>query len=99
MIIRSAKVIFVTDCLITLCTVVTSLLGARALGPAGRGDLLVIALWPLVIALLAELGLPNAHRYWMAKEPERCSRLFSNAVIYTVIAGTVSIALADIVVP
>ena len=99
MIIRSARLILITDCTILLCTVVTSLLGARALGPAGRGDLLVIALWPLVIALLAELGLPNAHRYWMAKEPERCSRLFSNAVIYTVIAGAISIALADIVVP
>jgi enterobacterial common antigen flippase len=98
-IIRSARLILVTDCTILLCTVVTSLVGARALGPAGRGDLLVIALWPLVIALLAELGLPNAHRYWMAKEPERCSRLFSNAVIYTVIVGAISIALADIIVP
>ncbi len=99
MIIRSARLILITDCTILLCTVVTSLLGARALGPAGRGDLLVIALWPLVIALLAELGLPNAHRYWMAKEPERCSRLFSNSVIYTVIVGTVAIALADLIVP
>jgi O-antigen/teichoic acid export membrane protein len=99
LIIRSARVIFVTDCTILLCTVVTSLLGARALGPAGRGDLLVIALWPLVIAMLAQLGLPNAHRYWMAKEPERCSRLFSNSVIYTLIIGLISITLADLVVP
>ncbi|PYS66509.1 MAG: hypothetical protein DMF76_00245, partial [Acidobacteria bacterium] len=99
MIIRSAKLILVIDCTILLCTVVTSLIGARALGPAGRGDLLVIAMWPLVIAMLAELGLPNAHRYWMAKEPERCSRLFSNAVIYTVIVGAISIALADVIVP
>jgi O-antigen/teichoic acid export membrane protein len=98
-IIRSAKVILITDCTILLCTVVTSLVGARALGPAGRGDLLVIALWPLVIAMLAELGLTNAHRYWMAKEPERGSRLFSNAVIYTLVVGILSIALADLVTP
>jgi O-antigen/teichoic acid export membrane protein len=98
-IIRSARLIFVTDCTILLCTVVTSLVGARALGPAGRGDLLVVALWPLVIAMLAELGLTNSHRYWMAKEPERCSRLFSNAVIYTLIVGAVSIALAELIVP
>jgi O-antigen/teichoic acid export membrane protein len=96
---RSAKAILITDCTILLCTVVTSLVGARALGPAGRGDLLVIALWPLVIAMLAELGLVNAHRYWMAKEPERCSRLFSNAVIYTLTVGVISLALADLVVP
>ena len=37
MIIRSAKLILVIDCTILLCTVVTSLIGARALGPAGRG--------------------------------------------------------------
>jgi O-antigen/teichoic acid export membrane protein len=98
-IIRSAKLILVTDCTILLCTVVTSLVGARALGPAGRGDLLVIALWPLVIAMLVELGLVNSHRYWMAKDPEKCSRLFSNAVIYTLIVGIGSIALADVVTP
>jgi len=99
LIIRSAKLILITDCTILLCTVVTSLVGARALGPAGRGDLLVIALWPLVIAMLVELGLTNAHRYWMAKEPERGSRLFSNAVIYTLVVGVLSIALADLVTP
>src|SRR2546427_10724326 len=99
MIIRSARLILVTDCTILLCSVVTSLVGARALGPAGRGDLLLITLWPLVIALLAELGLPNAHRYWMAKEPERVSRLFSNAVIYTLVAGTAGIGLAVLIIP
>src|SRR5262249_372253 len=30
---------------------------------------------------------------------ERCSRLFSNAVIYTLIVGAISIALADVVTP
>ena len=53
LLIRSAKLIFATDIAITLISVVTSLIGARALGPAGRGDLLVITLWPLVIAMLA----------------------------------------------
>lgn len=99
MIIRSARLILVTDCTILLCTVVTSLVGARALGPAGRGDLLVISLWPLVISLLAELGLPNAHRYWMAKEPARVSRLFSNTVIYAVVAGAASVMLGNLLVP
>jgi O-antigen/teichoic acid export membrane protein len=97
--VRSAKLILVTDIAITLFTVVTSLVGARALGPAGRGDLLVVVMWPLVIALLAELGLPNSYRYWMAKEPERGSRLFSNAVIYTLLAGAISVVLGDWVVP
>src|SRR2546430_12324686 len=78
---------------------VSSLVGARALGPAGRGDLLVVVLWPPVIAMLAGLGLPTAYRYWMAKEPERVSPLFSNAVVYTVIVGLVAVSLADMIVP
>ena len=64
-------------------TMVSSLVGARALGPAGRGDLLVVVLWPPVIAMLAGLGLPTAYRYWMAKEPERVSPLFSNAASHS----------------
>ena len=82
-----------------MLTIVTSLLGARALGPAGRGDLLVITLWPIVIAMLAELGLPNAYRYWMAKEPARVSRLFSNGVIFTAVVGAIGIILGNLLVP
>ena len=85
--------------MITLFTIVTSLLGARALGPAGRGDLLLITLWPIVIALLAEMGLANAYRYWMAKEPERVSQLFSNALIYTMVVGAASVVVCDTIVP
>ena len=88
-----------TDVSSTLLTVITSLLGARALGPTGRGDLLLITLWPIVISLLVEMGLPNAYRYWMAKEPDRASRLFSNAVIYTIVVGGVSVILGDMIVP
>ena len=99
MIFRNARLILVTDVTILMCSVVTSLVGARALGPEGRGDLLIITLWPLVTSLLAELGLTNAYRYWVAKEPARGSALFSNAVIYTIIISSVSITLAYLAVP
>jgi len=96
---RNAKLIFITDASIMVATMISSLVGARALGPAGRGDLLIVVLWPPVIAMFAGLGLPTASRYWMAKEPERVSRLISNAVVYTVIVGLVAVTIADIVVP
>ena len=99
MIARSAKLIFLTDVAIIFSTMISSLVGARALGPAGRGDLLVVVLWPPVIAMLAGAGLPTAYKYWMAREPDRVSRLFSNAVVYTVIVGLVAISVADITVP
>jgi len=98
-IVRSTRLILIADATILLSNVVSSLIGARALGPAGRGDLLIVVLWPPVVAMLAGLGLPMAYRYWMAKEPERASRLFSNAVIYTALVGVMSIGLADLMVP
>lgn len=99
MIVKNAKLILLTDIAITMFSVVTSLVGARALGPAGRGDVLLITLWPIVIAILIEMGLPNAYRYWMAREPERVSALFSNAIIYTLVMGAVSFVLGDLIVP
>ena len=84
---------------ITLFSVVTSLVGARALGPAGRGDLLLITLWPIVIAMLIEVGLPNAYRYWMAKDPSRVSALFTNAIIYTLVLGAISFVVGDMLIP
>ncbi len=99
MIARNARLILFADITILLSGVVSSLVGARALGPAGRGDLLVIVLWPPVVAMLAGLGLPTAYRYRMAREPDRVSYLFSNAVLYTLAVGAVSLVLADLVVP
>ncbi|HEX3085041.1 MAG TPA: oligosaccharide flippase family protein [Pyrinomonadaceae bacterium] len=99
MIARSAKLIFLTDVTIMAATMISSLVGARALGPAGRGDLLVVVLWPPVIAMIAGAGLPTAYRYWMAKEPQRGSRLFSNAVVYTIVVGLIAVTVADVIVP
>jgi O-antigen/teichoic acid export membrane protein len=96
---RNARLILIADVTILLSNVISSLVGARALGPAGRGDLLVIVLWPPVVAMLAGLGLPTAYRYWMAREPERVSYLFSNAVLYTIAVGVLSVAAADLIVP
>lgn len=98
MIARSAKLILFSDITILLSNIVSSLIGARALGPAGRGDLLIVALWPPVVAMLAGVGLPSAYRYWMAREPQKASRLFSNAIIYVVVVGAVAAVLADFTV-
>lgn len=99
MIVRSTRLILGAEALSVLSTVFSSLIGARALGPAGRGDLLIVVLWPPVIAMIAGLGLPTAYRYWIAKEPQRTSSLFSNAIIYTAIVGVIGVIVADLAVP
>jgi enterobacterial common antigen flippase len=99
MIVRNTRQILIADALCILSSVVSSFVGARALGPAGRGDLLIVVLWPPFIAMFAAVGMPTAYRYWIAKEPQRASVLFSNAVIYTAIVGTICIGIADLGIP
>src|SRR6266480_3263009 len=99
MIVRNVKLVFVANAIILFCGVVTSLLSAWALGPAGRGDLLVVTLWPPVCALLMTFGLDQAHRYWVAREPEFGSMLFSNAILFALIAGPITVAVSELVIP
>jgi O-antigen/teichoic acid export membrane protein len=96
---RNIKMVFSTNVLGLVCGVLTSLLSAWALGPAGRGDLLIVMLWPPVCALLATFGLTQAHRYWAAKDPSCVSMLFSNAILFSLVVGVGALALAEVVVP
>jgi O-antigen/teichoic acid export membrane protein len=99
MFIRNIKMVFSTNALILVCGVLTSLLSAWALGPAGRGDLLIVMLWPPVCALLATFGLTQAHRYWAAKDPSCVSMLFSNAILFSLVVGLGALALAEVIIP
>jgi O-antigen/teichoic acid export membrane protein len=96
---KSITIIFFANAFTLLSGVITSLLTAWALGPEGRGDLAVVVLWPNVVALLVGMGLPQAHRYYLAREPETFSALFSNALLFTLGMGAVAYAAAEFVVP
>src|SRR6185503_7590117 len=96
---RNIKLVFSTNALMLCSGVVTSLMGAWALGPAGRGDLIVVLMWPGIFVLLAQLGLPMAYRFWAAKQPESISALFSNALIIALVIGFGALGLAWIVIP
>jgi O-antigen/teichoic acid export membrane protein len=99
MIARNIKLVFSANALGLLCGVFTSLLSAWALGPSGRGDLLVVMLWPPVCAMLVTFGLTQAHRYWVAKDPDCVSMLFSNAILFALIVGVAALAVAEVIVP
>ena len=96
---RNIKLVFSTNVLMLCCGVVTSLLSAWALGPEGRGNLMVVLMWPAIFSMATEIGLPQAYRFWTAKRPECVSALFSNAVIFTLIVGFVTLGLAELLIP
>lgn len=95
---RNIKLVFTTNVLMLSCGVVTGLLSARALGPAGRGNLMVVVMWPGIFSMVAAIGLPQAYRFWTAKEPNCVSALFSNAVIFTLVTGLLMLLLAEVLI-
>lgn len=48
--------------------VISGVLLARSLGPQDRGYVALLMLWPIVIAKVGELGIPNAAAYYIARE-------------------------------
>lgn len=96
---HNIKLVFSTNALMLCSGVVTSLLSARALGPAGRGDLMVVLMWPAIFSMVAQIGLPQAYRFWIAKRPECVSALFANGVIFTMVMGLITLGLAELIIP
>ena len=96
---RNIKLVFSTNALMLCSGVVTSLLSAWALGPVGRGDLIVVLMWPAIFTMVAQVGLPSAYRFWVAKRPECTSALFANGVIFTMVIGLITLALAELTIP
>lgn len=96
---RNIKLVFSTNALMLSSGVVTSLLSAWALGPAGRGDLIIVLMWPAIFSMVAQIGLPSAYRFWTAKRPDCVSALFSNAVIFTLVVGVITLGVAELLIP
>src|SRR5258705_6852780 len=95
---RNIKLVFSTNALMLGSGVITSLLSAWALGPAGRGDLMVVLMWPAIFSMVAQVGLPQAYRFWTAKRPECVSSLFANGVIYTTVLGLLALGISELLI-
>lgn len=96
---RSVKLIFSTNALFLLFSVVTSLLSAWALKPEGRGNLTVITMWTFVFSHVGTFGVPYAHRFWAASRPDWNRKIFSNTIIFAVLSGLAMVCLAWFVTP
>src|SRR5437660_270557 len=96
---KNFTIIFFSNLFTLLSGVATSLLTAWALGAEGRGDLAVVVFFPNVLALAVGLGLPQAMRFFVARDGRDLSQLFSNAIIFASIIGLVALGAAELFVP
>lgn len=99
MLFRNIRLLLSVNVITLVCGVLTSLLTARGLGPSGRGELAVIALWPSVLILLADLGVGAASSYRVAKRPEAVATIFSNGFLFSLGSSFVALGLAQLLVP
>jgi O-antigen/teichoic acid export membrane protein len=77
----------------------TGVLAARLLGPEGRGEFAAIQNWPMVLAALASLGLPDALVYFVARSQARAGRLVGSAVALALLSSIPFVVLGYLVLP
>ena len=77
----------------------TGVLTARALGPAGRGALAAVIMWPQLLAFVCTLGLPAASVYLIRRMPDRRRPFVAIALALSFIAGLCGSAIGYFIIP
>lgn len=77
----------------------TGILTARMLGPAGRGELAAMILWPLFVASVITLGVPSSLIYHLRNRAGERDRLVGNGFAMAAIMGCVAAATAASILP
>jgi O-antigen/teichoic acid export membrane protein len=88
-----------TRFLVAGINVCTGIISARVLGSVGRGEMSAMLVWPGLLAYLLTLGLPAAIRYWIRREPNRRSELFTVSVLGATIASIAAIGIGVTFIP
>jgi O-antigen/teichoic acid export membrane protein len=77
----------------------TGILTARALRPAGRGELAAMILWPLFVASVTTLGVPSSLIYYLRHRPEHREKLIANGFLMAVVLGTLAASVTAFILP
>jgi O-antigen/teichoic acid export membrane protein len=95
---RPLSLSFATSGGIQALNVVTGVLLARALGPAGRGELAAAMLWPGLFAVVGGLGVGEAITYHAARATSAPGTLVGSALALGAVQATVLMAGAAVTV-
>ncbi len=90
---------FSTSVLIQACGVVTGILTARLLGPAGRGELATIILWPTILSNLGLMGCNWVLAREVAANPQRESDWISSGLALGLATASLYFAAGYFLIP
>jgi O-antigen/teichoic acid export membrane protein len=96
---RALRGTFTTNMALAALAVVTGILSARLLHPAGEGELTAIQTWPLLLGTLAMLGLDTALVYFISRQPERGRQFTSTAILIGLLSSLTVGAVAWFALP
>lgn len=77
----------------------TGIITARYLGAEGRGQQEAMGLWPLFLAQAFTLGLPSALVYYLKKTPAQAPKIFSAALLGSLLAGGLAVIVGVVFIP
>ena len=77
----------------------TGIITARMLGPAGRGELAAMILWPLFVASVTTLGVPSSLIYHLRNRATERERLVANGFAMATVLGVAAAAVAALILP
>jgi O-antigen/teichoic acid export membrane protein len=77
----------------------TSIVVARALKPAGRGEMSAIIMWPGFLATLLTLGLPSSLTYNLRRQQGQAPETIGAATVLTLFLGLITGILGFIALP
>ncbi len=75
------------------CGLITGLIAARILEPAGRGELAAITVWANVLLYAGTLGLPEAAAYFAAADRDAGARIWTTAQVAAIALGILVMAI------
>jgi O-antigen/teichoic acid export membrane protein len=79
--------------------VLTGVVLARALGPAGRGELAAVLLWPSILAAVGSLGVAEAATYETASGSSPAEAVYGGSLTIAGVQSLALIAIGAVVIP
>jgi O-antigen/teichoic acid export membrane protein len=77
----------------------TGIIVARSLQPVGRGEQAAMALWPILVAGLATLGIPTALKFCTRRHAARAGSLLVVAEAVAIVVGFVAAGIGALALP
>jgi O-antigen/teichoic acid export membrane protein len=84
---------------LTGCSILTSVQLSRALGPSGRGEVVAILLWPILLVVFFSTGLIPAVLYHAAGRRDAPGEVLGTSLAMSTVQGAVAVAVGYLAMP